>query len=147
MKNSFNNPNNYNPNNNIYKGQSIPNNNNEKEPEETIPRPNKNDEGITKINDESSINNADIINLNLHASSGLKVMIVISKYKTIEELLQTYMRRIGVSEALIGTDIIFIFKATTINPHDKRLICELFTQDFQVITVVDGKNIIGAKNK
>ena len=71
-------------------------------------------------------------------------MITISKCKTIKDLFKLYVRRIGISESLIGKEIIFIFNAETLTLNDNRLINDLFPKDACTITVVDQNNVIGA---
>ena len=71
-------------------------------------------------------------------------MISISLNKTVQDLFSLYARRVGINEKLLGTEIIFIFNAKTLERDDKRLISEVFKTDSYVITVVDQNNVIGA---
>ena len=129
--NNFNNNMNLNRNNNISK---------DKEPEPSIKRTNESME----FSDESSKGDKLRI-INFHVSSGLKVMITISINKTIEELFKFFAKKIGVSESLLGKEIYFIFNAITLESNDTRLISQVFFKDLCVVTVVDRKNVIGAK--
>ena len=83
-------------------------------------------------------------NINLNASSGLKVLIRINRYKTIADLFKVYIQRLGIGQNVLGKDIIFLFNAETLTPQDTRIINEVFPKDFSTITVLDQKNIIGA---
>ena len=122
MMNMFNQMKNNNNNNNNYKRNNI---NKEKPPEERYQRSEKQ----IIVNDENSIGN-ELININLYASSGLKVMITISKCKTIKDLFKLYVRRIEISESLIGKEIIFIFNAETLSLNDNRLNMQIILKHY-----------------
>ena len=114
MNNMFNQINNMNNANN--KKESENNLNKNKPPNERITRSDK------LIFEDDSSNSDEIRNIYLQASSGLRVLISISKYKTLPDLFKLYIRRIGISENLIGKEIIFIFNAETLTLNDTRLI-------------------------
>ena len=116
------------------------NNNKSGEPTPIIER--VNEDKVVKIDIENS-NRNDIINVNLHASSGLKVMMAISQNKTIADLISLYGQRIGINKKYLGNEIIFIFNAETLDINDSRLLKEKFS-NLSVITVVDQNNVIGA---
>ena len=141
MFNMFNKINNKNIDKNNNNKNGNRNNINKDKPPERIPRK---DEQL--IFEDNSSMEGELRSINLHASSGLKVMINISKYKTIPDLFKLYVKRIGISESLIGKEIIFIFNAETLTLNDTRLIDEVFPRDASVITVVDQNNVIGAEN-
>ena len=85
-------------------------------------------------------------NINMIASSGLKVVIKINKNKTISDLFRAYIKRVGVGEIILEKKlIVFLFNAQTIEPNDQRKIEEVFPKDMMTITVIDQNNVIGAK--
>ena len=121
------------------------NNNNKGEaPKENIKREDK----FVIFSDNLS-GQTNITNINLHASSGLKVMISISSDKSMKELFEVYMNKLGISyELLSKNEIIFIFNALTININESKSIREFFSgkSNCMTITVVDRNNVIGAKS-
>ena len=85
-----------------------------------------------------------MINIHLHASSGLKVIMTVPDDITFKELFRLYVRKIGIGENLLGKEIIFLFNAETINVNDETKITSKLS-NLGVITVVDQNNVIGAK--
>ena len=78
------------------------------------------------------------------ASTGLRVIIPIPKYKTIEELIRVYAEKVGVLFDVLAKEVIFLYDAAKINVYDKRKLYEIFTTKSYSITVVDNGNVIGA---
>jgi hypothetical protein len=87
----------------------------------------------------------DYRNINLTASTGLKVLITISKNKTIKELFQIYAQKLGIPKNILGNGIVFLYNAITLPIHDNRKINEVFPNDNCTITVIDQNGVIGAK--
>ena len=75
------------------------------------------------------------------------MMLVVPDYITIKELFKLYVKKLGISESLLGKDIIFLFNALTLEVNDERLISTVFHKGIQTvtITVIDSKNVIGAE--
>ena len=109
-------------------------------PKENIPRGEK----IIQVTKESSSPFVELININLHASSGLKLLMKVPRNITYKELFKFYVEKIGISEHFLGNDIIFLFNATTLDVNDEHVITNKLA-DNCVITVVDRNNVIGAK--
>ena len=74
----------------------------------------------------------------------MRVNIYISCNKTLEDLFQVYARKVGISENVLGTGIIFLYDALILNVKDKRKISEVFHGDHYTITVVDSSNVLAA---
>ena len=75
------------------------------------------------------------------------MILVVPDYITIKELFKLYVKKLGISESLLGKDIIFLFNALTLEVNDERLISTVFHKGIQTvtITVIDSKNVIGAE--
>ena len=91
-------------------------------------------------------NQTALVNIYLHASSGLKVMLAVPFNITLKELFKLYAKKIGIGESLLGKEIIFLFNALTINVNEEKTLFEYFTHGFNqiTITVIDQNNVIGA---
>ena len=89
---------------------------------------------------------SDIRSILLAASSGLKILIKISKNKTLKDLFKNYAAKIGIGENVLGTKIYFLFNAETLEVNSNKKIKEVFGEkNLYTITVVDQNNVIGAK--
>ena len=108
-----------------------------REPKETLPRKNE-----TIIDGGVFSKNAAIKNISFDASSGLKVILKVSKETTYKDLMRKYVQKIGLSEDVINRDIIFLFNGGKMDPNSPEDIGKL--PDFASITVIDQNNIIGA---
>ena len=118
-----------NPNNNI--------NNNKNEEKESILRNNK------VIKDADNFPPGAIVkNISFDATSGLKVILKVTKETTYKELILKYVNKIGLEESVINKDIIFLFNGGKMDVNSEDNIAKL--PDFSAITVIDQKNIIGA---
>ena len=75
------------------------------------------------------------------------MILVVPDYISIKELFKLYVKKLGISESLLGKDIIFLFNALTLEVNDERLISEVFHRGIiaVTITVIDSKNVIGAE--
>ena len=129
--------NNYNINNN--------NNNNKNEPPKEVI--NRNLKDIIVNNEYPYVEKERLKNVILHASSGLKVTIILPEYFNFKELLEVYARKIGVSKEVLAKEVIFIINANVIDINDIKPISTWVDKRAQniVITVVDKNNILGAK--
>ena len=141
--NNFMNFMNNNMNNNIKTGvknsPTTTNTQNSQEPEALIKRT---DDFLTYETDSGS----DVRPILLVASSGLRILIKISKNKTLKELFKTYAAKVGVGENVLGTKIVFLFNAETLQVGSDQKIEEIFTKNIlYTVTVVDQNNVIGAK--
>ena len=160
MFNNFNNNNNNNNiNNNMINNNSMVNNNNSNNfnniggntnntsnsnepPPEIIPRINE----LLKFEKEfPNVEKSKLKNIFLKASSGLNVLISIPNYETVRNLFRLYVKKIGLSESVLGKDMIyFLFGANTLKHYDNRKISEVFKGIQNTITVIDRLNVIGA---
>ena len=160
MFNNFNNNNNNNNiNNNMINNNSMVNNNNSNNfnniggntnntsnsnepPPEIIPRIN---EFIKFEKEFPYVEKSKLKNIFLKASSGLNVLISIPIYETVRNLFRLYVKKIGLSESVLGNDMIyFLYGANTLKNYDNRKISEVFKGIQNTITVIDRLNVIGA---
>jgi hypothetical protein len=146
FNNNINNHNNIKDNNNngnnIYRSNNFVLNNNNKEPKPILPRSNT----YIEVPYFDKGNNGNLINIVFAAGTGLRVNIPVPYNTTVEKLLQIYAKRMGISENVLGTGIIFLYDALYMEPYDKRTIGEVFRgkQNQYVITVVDAANVLAA---
>jgi hypothetical protein len=140
FNNNINNRNNNNNGNNIYRSNNFVLNNNNKEPKPILPRSNT----YIEVPYFDKGNNGNLINIVFAAGTGLRVNIPVPYNTTVEKLLQIYAKRMGISENVLGTGIIFLYDALYMEPYDKRTIGEVFHDNQCVITVVEVANVKGA---
>ncbi len=118
-------------------------------PAPTPSNPQNNNNGVLprdKITDSMEVGSGgSIINVTLNASTGHKVVIKAGSDTTVDELLKSYMKRMGLSEQSIGKDIMFMYNGAKLLPDNKAKICTMF-RNAASITVYDLKGIIGALN-
>lgn len=118
-------------------------------PAPTPSNPQNNNNGVLprdKITDSMEVGRGgSIINVTLNASTGHKVVIKAGSDTTVDELLKSYMKRMGLSEQSIGKDIMFMYNGAKLLPDNKAKICTMF-RNAASITVYDLKGIIGALN-
>ena len=95
-----------------------------------------------KVSDIKGDNNS-FVNFAFHASSGLKINLMVEKTCTVADLLKRYVRSIGLHEKLLGDKLVFLYDAKKVNIHSQKTAGEFFP-NFCVITVVDNNNLIGA---
>ena len=99
-----------------------------------------------KITDSMEVGSGGfIINVTMNASTGHKVVIKAGSETTIQELLECYMKRIGLSPDLVGKDIMFMYNGAKLEPNAQKKIGQEF-RNAATITVYDLKGIIGALN-
>jgi len=91
------------------------------------------------------------INIIFETGSGLKYNIATPYNIPIKDVLLKYIRKVGVSESLLGNKIFFILNGLTIPANEERTVKEfLLIHNYGLgnqvkIVVIDGSNIIGAK--
>ena len=107
----------------------------------------KNNNLIEKLKSQiKSAQNNNIIIIYFTASScGLKVRVEVPKNIRINELLKTYMKKIGLENHLFDDDIAFLYNAKKIDKNDTR---EISHSPYNIInnshiTVYDISNKIG----
>ena len=139
MSNSFNIQNNNN-NMSYSSGNVISNNRNQnQQPQELIPR---GDKVIRDTSMNINSNGQNMINVTFDASTGLRVIIAISKNTTVKQLVEKYIERIGIGKNHIGKDIIFLFNGGKMDPFSEDNLQNF--PDLAIITVFDQNNVIGA---
>ena len=139
MSNSFNIQNNNN-NMSYSSGNVISNNRNQnQQPQELIPR---GDKVIRDTSMNINSNGQKMINVTFDASTGLRVIIAISKNTTVKQLVEKYIERIGIGKNHIGKDIIFLFNGGKMDPFSEDNLQNF--PDLAIITVFDQNNVIGA---
>ena len=65
-------------------------------------------------------------------------------HKKVCDLFNIFVKKIGISEALLGKQIYFFYEAKRLDHNDQRLISEVFEKEHCTITVIDPNNVIGA---
>ena len=137
ISNNFNNINNM---NNVGVGgiQNINanNNNNSQESKSVLPR------NISIRQENNNIPNENMRNIRFDASTGIKIMVKLSKEATLEEAIKQFVRKLGLPERVIEDDLIFLFNGSKLDVHSKKPVKTF--QDFAAITVFDQNNVIGA---
>ena len=86
--------------------------------------------------------NSNIKNIKFDASTGINVLIKADKNITVENLLKEFVHKLGLSENVIGTDLIFLFNGGKLDAHSQETISKF--PDISTITVFDQNNVIGA---
>ena len=123
-------------NNQINNNQN--NNNNQQEMKSVLPR------NIEIGTNEIHIENEFKRNLKFDTSTGVRVIISVSKEITIAQALKEFVKKLGLSENVIGKDLIFLFNGSQLDYKSQDLVKTL--PDMAAITVFDQNNVIGAKN-
>jgi hypothetical protein len=97
-------------------------------------------------------NMSDRINVIFETGTGLKFNFPTPLNVPVSQLLHKFIRKVGVSETLLGTKIFFIINGKTIPINEPRSVANYFSElsygiNGQVkIVVIDGNNVIGALN-
>ena len=92
------------------------------------------------------------MNIIFETGTGLKFNFPTPLNVSVSQLLYKFIRKVGVSEALLGKKIFFIINGKTIPINEPRSVANYFSElsygvNNQVkIVVVDGNNVIGAFN-
>ena len=86
--------------------------------------------------------NTEMRNLKFDASTGIRIVIKVPIYTTVEKALEEFVKRIGLNKDVIGKDLIFLFNGSQMDIHSQELVENY--QDFCSITVFDKNNVIGA---
>ena len=88
--------------------------------------------------------NSNIINVNLTASTGFKVIIPAPKDMTFEELFINFANKASIPESAIGVQVVFLYNAEKLDPKSKSPLSSLIKSNIANITVLDQGGIIGA---
>ena len=130
---------NNNQNNNVQNNNNNQNNNdNQQEMKSVLPR------NIEIGTNEIHIENEYRRNLKFDTSTGVRVIISVSKEITVAQALKEFVKKLGLSEDVIGKDLIFLFNGSQLDYKSQDLVKTL--PDMAAITVFDQNNVIGAKN-
>ena len=86
--------------------------------------------------------NPNIRNIRFDASTGIKVLLKMDKNTTVQQLLNEFVKKLGLSQNVIGKDLIFLFNGGKLDTNSQETISKF--QDFSTITVFDQNNVIGA---
>ena len=90
------------------------------------------------------------LNILFETGAGLKLNIPAPYTISVQELLLTYIKKVGVSNTLLGTKIFFIVNGKTISINEKKTVIDYFrdclygTSNQVKVIVVDANNVIGA---
>ena len=90
------------------------------------------------------------LNILFETGTGIKVIIPTPYNATVNELLVQFMRKVGVSETLMGEKIFFIINGQTIDIKEQRTADDFFRNiaygqnNMLKIVVIDASNVIGA---
>ena len=130
-------------NNNMNNNTFTQNNDNKGQaPKEQIPR---GDKTINLTNEFPNVKKDQLTNVNLFASSGLKVVMKVPYYISFKQLFRLYSKKVGFSETLLGKAIIFLLNAQTLDVNsESQISTKIKSKDFTTITVIDQNNVIGA---
>lgn len=135
MKNNFpNNQNNFTNNQNNFTNNQN-NGNNANEMKSVLPREIKNE----RMN---FFPNENMKSIKFDASTGIKVIVTVSKYATIEQAIKEFVKKLGLGENVIDNDLIFLLNGSKMDAHSQDPVITL--PDFASITVFDQNNVIGA---
>ena len=113
---------------------------------------NNDDKGVlprVNTDDDNSVLPAsgDTINVKFDASTGVKKIIRADKKKTtLKQLLKMYMDKIGLSDTMIGKQIVFLYCGEKVDVESTKTLEEYHIRDMSSITVFDVGNVIGAHN-
>jgi len=95
-------------------------------------------------------NTGNIINIIFETGTGLRYTFVVSENIPIKELLLKFIRKVGISESIMGSKILFILNGRTIPVNEEKSIANYFKENNigianqSRIIVIDGSNVIGA---
>ena len=81
-------------------------------------------------------------NIKFDASTGIKVIVTVSKYATIEQAIKEFVKKLGLGENVIDNDLIFLLNGGKMDAHSQDPVTTL--PDLASITVFDQNNVIGA---
>ncbi len=90
------------------------------------------------------------MNILFETGAGLKLNIAAPYTISVQELLVTYIKKVGVSSTLLGSKIFFIVNGKTIPINEKKTVIDYFrdclygTSNQVKVIVVDANNVIGA---
>ena len=97
--------------------------------------------GVIGLLQPKMTNKDEIINIQLEASTGLKVFIPISVEKTIEELFKIYAQKAYISENTLGDKLVFLYNGTKLDVHSQQKLKTKFKANAK-ITVFDQYGVL-----
>ena len=114
----------------------------------------------TGVNNNNPVKKEDLfpgyigprMNIMFETGTGLKFNFATPLNVSVSQLLFKFIRKVGVSEKLLGTKIFFIINGQTIPINEQRSVEDYFKEsNFNMINqlkivVIDGNNVIGALN-
>ena len=114
--------------------------------------PRTNEENNNKVKEDSSFPKytGNTINIIFETGSGLRYIFPVSENIPMKELLLKFIRKVGISESLMGNKILFILNGSTIPAYEERSIKTYYKEhnfsfaNNSKIIVIDGSNVIGA---
>ena len=140
----------YMPNNMVYNmGVQMPNPNPTPIPAQN---PNQNEEQKNGIlprgnyvnGDINATQGEDMINVTFDASTGVKTIVCVKRTAPFKEILKAYVKKIGLPENLIGTQIQFLFNGKKLEPDSEDTPISLKLKNMTSVTVFDVGNVLGA---
>ena len=81
-----------------------------------------------------------IMNIGFFASTGLKIFVKIGKNNTFKDAANKYCNLIGVSDSLIGKEIVFIYNGGLLDVRDKKNLGEIFNNGINIIIIIATQN-------
>ena len=89
--------------------------------------------------------NPQMYNVVFKTSEGQKFNIPFSENRTVEDLIETFFKRVDREELFKKKEIAFLYNAAQINYHDNSKIKQIFRINFHpTVVVIDVKGLIGA---
>ena len=84
-------------------------------------------------------------NVVFKTSEGQKFNIPFSENRTVEDLIETFFKRVDREELFQKSEIAFLYNAAQINYHDKSKIKQIFRINYHpTVVAIDVKGLIGA---
>jgi len=91
---------------------------------------------------ENFLPNENMKNIKFDASTGIKVIVRVSRDATIEQAIKEFIKKLGLPESVIGKDLIFLLNGGKLDVNSQESVRTL--PDLASITVFDQNNVIGA---
>ena len=99
-------------------------------------------QNISKKDDLFPGNTGPRIDIIFTASSGLRLIIATPLNIRICDLLSAYVKKLNLSENLIGKELIFLFNAERLKKDEQKTVSEFGFKNHSTITVLDRGNIL-----
>ncbi len=89
--------------------------------------------------------NPQMYNVVFKTSEGQRFNIPFSENRTIEDLIETFFKRVDREELFKKGGVAFLYNTAQINYHDKSKIKQIFRTNFHpIVVVIDVHGLIGA---